>query len=142
MVIATCFGQSKKENLAFDSILAKEKIETFFSDKNCSHESIYSFIEQIPEYNGSINGLDQWIPKQVKYPGFAQENEIQGNVLIHFIVNEDGSVTCPKLIKSSHPALTLEAIRIFNQMKKWTPGKQSGEVVKCIQNFFVQFKLD
>ena len=62
----------------------------------------------------------------MQYPAKAVEDDAQGRVLVGFIVNRDGSVDDVKVVKSVHPALDEEAVRVVKAMPKWKPGKKGG----------------
>lgn len=83
----------------------------------------------------------QWLSKNLRYPASAQESNIQGRVVCQFVVNKDGSIVEPKIIKSVDPALDKEAIRVVSSMPKWSPGKQRGKAVRVRFTLPVTFRL-
>lgn len=102
---------------------------------------IFEVVEQQPAFPGGMEKLMQWLSKNLKYPASAQENGTQGRVIVQFVVNKDGSIVEPKVVKSVDPALDKEAIRVVSNMPKWTPGKQRGKPVRVRFTLPVTFRL-
>ena len=63
-----------------------------------------------------------------------------GRVNVVFIVNEDGSLSDVKVIRSISPELDKEAIRVVKSMPKWNPAKQNGKAVKMKYVVSVNFR--
>ncbi len=103
---------------------------------------VFAYVEQMPSFKGGEKKLIEFISQNVKYPEEAKEIGIQGTVFLSFIVDETGSLTQPKILKSIHPLLDKEALRVFNLMPKWISGKQNGKPVKVKMCLPVKFKLD
>ena len=78
------------------------------------------------EYPGGIGALMQFIQTETQYPPEAMAENIQGTVLVEFIVDKEGNVTNVNVLKSAHPLLDAEAVRVCRAMPQWTPA-QDGE---------------
>ncbi|MBP5523229.1 MAG: energy transducer TonB [Bacteroidaceae bacterium] len=102
---------------------------------------VFEIVEQNPMFPGGNEALMKWLSKNLKYPASAQENGIQGRVLVQFVVNKDGSIVEPKVIRSVDPALDKEALRVVSAMPKWQPGKQRGKTVRVRFTLPVTFRL-
>ena len=102
---------------------------------------VFEIVEQNPSFPGGMDALTKWLSKNLKYPASAQENNIQGRVLVQFVVNKDGSIVDPKVIRSVDPALDKEALRVVSAMPKWQPGKQRGKTVRVRFTLPVTFRL-
>lgn len=102
---------------------------------------IFEVVESNPEFPGGMDALMKWLQKNMKYPASAQENGIQGRVLVQFVVNKDGSIVDPKVVRSVDAALDKEAMRVVSAMPKWTPGKQRGKTVRVRYTLPVTFRL-
>ena len=85
--------------------------------------------------------LERWVYPYLKYPRYAQENGIQGRVLVDFIVDEKGQVTEVKVSRGVHESLDAEAIRVVSASPKWRPGRQHGKKVKVALTVAVDFRL-
>jgi len=109
---------------------------------NDSDYQVYDSVDEMPEFpNGGMAGFMQYLRDKVKYPAIAQENGIQGRVTVQFIVNRDGSIESPKVLKGVDPHLDKEAIRVIMGMPKWKPGKKAGKNVRVKYTVPVNFKL-
>ena len=102
---------------------------------------IFEVVEQNPSFPGGDQALMDWLRKNLKYPQSAQDNNIQGRVLVQFVVNKDGSIVDPKIIRAADPALDKEAMRVVQAMPKWIPGKQRGKNVRVRFTLPVTFRL-
>ena len=102
---------------------------------------VFEIVEQNPSFPGGTEALMKWLSKNLKYPASAQENSIQGRVLVQFVVNKDGSIVEPKVLRSVDPALDKEALRVVSAMPKWQPGKQRGKTVRVRFTLPVTFRL-
>ena len=111
-------------------------------NKNDSNENeIYYVVEHMPEFDGGISGLMQYLNEAIKYPAIAAENGKQGRVVVQFVVNRDGSISDVKVITSVDPYLDREAIRVISSMPKWKPGINHGIPVRVRYTVPVNFRL-
>ena len=120
-----------------------EKLDNQESSTNSknSENIIYSIAETPPEFIGGNDALWKYISKNVKYPKTAKKYEIQGKVLVQFLVSEDGSVTDVKITRGVEKSLDEEAIRVISSMPKWNPGTINGTPVKVKYPLPIVFKL-
>jgi TonB family protein len=102
---------------------------------------VFDVMEEMPTFPGGDDGMMQLLISEVKYPEEASKKGKQGRVVVTFIVNEDGSISESKVVKSVDPELDAEAIRVVNAMPKWTPGKQNGHTVRVKFTIPVTFRL-
>ena len=104
-------------------------------------EKVFEVVEQMPSFPGGDAALMQYLSNNIKYPVVAQENGVQGRVVVSFVVEKDGSITDVKVVRSVDPSLDKEAQRVVKSMPKWIPGKQNGSAVRVKYNVPVSFKL-
>ncbi|MDY6121798.1 MAG: energy transducer TonB [Porphyromonas sp.] len=102
---------------------------------------VFMIVEQQPEFPGGTAALMKWLSTNVRYPEVAIENNIQGRVIVSFVVEKDGSTTDVKVVRGVDPALDKEAIRLASSMPKWSPGKQRGKPVRSRFTLPVAFQL-
>ena len=102
---------------------------------------VFDVVEQMPSFPGGQGALMDFLSNNVKYPVVAQENGVQGRVVVSFVVEKDGSITDVKVVKSVDPSLDKEAARVVKSMPKWIPGKQNGSAVRVKYNVPVSFRL-
>lgn len=102
----------------------------------------FGLVDVKPRFQGGdANTFSKWVSANLVYPAEAREKEIEGRVLIQFTVKTDGSISDVKVLRSAHPLLDAEAVRIISASPKWTPGQQKGRDVKVTYQFPVIFKL-
>lgn len=104
-------------------------------------ENGFSLIEKFAMYPDGIEGIIQHIVNTLKYPRKAQEEKIEGEVIVQYTVDIDGSITNIKVTQSVHDLLDNEAIRVIKQMEKWEPAYQRGKPVKSLYTQLFRFKL-
>lgn len=95
-----------------------------------SSTKVYDEVDEMPSFPGGLNGLMTFLAQNMVYPVTAQENGVQGRVIISFVVETDGSITDVKVARSVDPSLDREAMRVVKAMPKWTPGKKDGKPVR------------
>ena len=104
-------------------------------------EKIFDVGEVPPTFPGGEGQLRAWLASNTKYPPVAEDNGIQGRVIVQFVVERDGSVSNVNVVRGVDPSLDKEAARVVRSMPKWTPGKQNGQAVRARFNVPVVFKL-
>jgi len=102
---------------------------------------VFDVVEQMPSYPGGMSALMEYLSKNIKYPVVAEENGVQGRVIVQFVVERNGSITDVKVVKSVDPSLDKEAVRVTKSMPHWIPGKQNGEAVRVKYTLPVTFRL-
>lgn len=107
-------------------------------DKN----GVYNYTEVLPMYPGGQNNLDQFVQSHIQYPQDAIDNGVEGTVTVTFAVDENGKVYSPS-IKGEKLGYGLdeEAMKVVNQMPKWTPGRIKGKNVKTYYDLPITFTL-
>jgi periplasmic protein TonB len=88
--------------------------------------TIFTVVQEKPEFPGGDEALFKFIGDNIKYPAEAESNNIQGRVILKFVVNPDGSVDKIELLRSVDPLLDTEAVRVVKTLPKFRPGKQNG----------------
>ena len=105
------------------------------------NSKVYDVVEEMPQYPGGPSALFEYLSQNIKYPSVAEENGVQGRVLVTFVVERDGTITDVRVVKSVDPSLDKEAQRVVNSMPRWIPGKQNGSPVRVKYTVPVTFKL-
>ena len=104
-------------------------------------EKPYTVIEQMPVYPGGEGELLSFIGKNLKYPVIAQENGIEGKVIIRFVVSKTGKISNVEVLRSLDPACDKEAVRVVKMLQNWIPGKQNGVNVPVYYTLPITFRL-
>lgn len=104
-------------------------------------EKIFVAVEQPAEFKGGQAALMKWLSNNIRYPEAAQQNNVQGRVIVKFVVEKDGSIGSPTIVKGVDRDLDQEALRVVRKMPKWQPGKNNGQPVRSYFNLPVTFRL-
>ena len=102
---------------------------------------VFDVVEVMPTFPGGQQALFEWLSKNIKYPVVAEENGVQGRVIVTFVVERNGSITDVQVVKSVDPSLDKEAVRVVKAMPHWIPGKQNGSAVRVKFTVPVTFRL-
>lgn len=100
------------------------------------------FAEQQPEFPGGDEALMAYLQRNIKYPSFALESEIEGVVMVNFVVGTDGSISKVHVTKGIKGGCDEEAARVVRNMPKWKPGRNAGIPVPVIYDVPVNFKIE
>lgn len=100
---------------------------------------IYESAEHMPTYPGGVSALMEFIKAHIQYPEDALAERAEGIIQVSFVVEKDGSTTEFEVIDEHHPSLEAEAVRVLQQMPKWTPAKQDGVKVRVEYTVPVKF---
>ena len=103
---------------------------------------VFQVVEEMPEFPGGMGECLKFLGKNIKYPVESQQAGVQGKVIVQFVVEKDGSISNPKVVRSIDPDLDGEAIRVISIMPKWKPGMQRGQSVRVKYTVPVTFRLD
>lgn len=98
-------------------------------------------MEQPPQFPGGEAALLKYIADHIRYPAAAQENGIQGRVVVQFVVTKDGSIGQVKVVRGKDPDLDKEAKRVVRTLPRFVPGKMNGNNVSVWYTLPINFKL-
>ena len=99
-------------------------------------------VEDMPSFQGGgIEVFRNWVMERLRYPQVAQENNIQGKVVLSFVIERDGSLSSIEILQSPDKSLADEASRVLAMSPKWKPGKQRNLAVRVKFVLPVEFKL-
>ena len=110
-------------------------------EEEVEEQQIFQVVEEMPEFPGGMGECMKFLGKNIKYPTISQENGVQGRVIVQFVVNRDGSIVDPVVVRGVDPYLDKEALRVISSMPKWKPGKQRGKAVRVKYTVPVTFRL-
>lgn len=103
---------------------------------------IFGAAEEMPSFPGGEKALMQYIKDNTYYPKELCEGAAQGRVMVGFVINEDGSISDVKVLRSLTPEFDEVAVKIVKGMPKWNPGKQNGKAVKTKYTVPVSFRTE
>jgi periplasmic protein TonB len=136
--ITDIINQTMPNGNVNDSVAFAEPIATEIPVE----EKIFIVVEEWPEYPGGLPALFKFIGENLHYPKEAQINNIQGKVILKFVVNADGSADRVQILKGIDSLLDNEAIRVVKTLPKFKPGKQGGVPVPVWFTLPVVFKIE
>lgn len=117
-----------------DEVIVEEKKEDLDT-------KVFQSVEQMPQFPGGDVELMKYINSHIKYPTMAMENNIQGRVVVQFVVTKNGSIGEVKVLRSRDKDLDNEAVRVVKSLPNFIPGKMNGQPVNVWYTLPVTFKL-
>ncbi|SRR5579871_2384318 len=110
--------------------------------KNDDEDKIFTKVEIESSYPGGDAAWQRYLYKNFHYPDEAQNNEIQGTVVVQFIVDKEGNISDVQAVSGpTEGGLRDEAVRVIRKSGKWTPAVQNGRNVKSYKRQPIVFKL-
>lgn len=103
---------------------------------------VYVVVEEMPEFPGGVAKMNEYLSNSIVYPEYAVENNIEGRVVVEFVVNTDGTITDTQIKQSVHELLDNEALRIVKAMPRWKPAKLKGKLVRVKYTLPINFNLE
>lgn len=129
-MIDLSFGQQSADSTA--------KKMTPLQDKG---DKIFDRVDEMPQFTGGDEARILFLYNNIKYPQQARQKKISGTVYVTFVVEKDGSLSDPKILRGIGEGCDEEVIRVVKLMPRWQPGKQLGEAVRVQFNMPVKFVL-
>jgi protein TonB len=121
-------------------IIDPDKVDQYLAERKDTI-NVYDCVEQMPTFPGGTQKLKEFIEENLRYPKELEETCVQGRVIVRFIVERNGKLSNVKVVKSVHPALDKEALRIVKLMPRWIPGRQNGITVRVKFYIPIIFRL-
>jgi TonB family protein len=136
--------QQKSGNVESNSTKKEVKTVTAAKSANTNEPVPFALVETKPKFqNGDPQiTFKNWVSSQIKYPEAAVKAGVQGHIILQFTVDKTGNVKNVKVMKSVHPDLDAEAVRVIESSPAWTPGKSKNKPVDVSFNFPVNFQLN
>ena len=142
----TAFGQKDNEKGTEDRNVTRTLKEEVVVEKKEEKpkevkEEVFRSVEQMPQFPGGEAALMKYLQSHINYPPMAAENNVQGRVVVQFVVDKTGKVGEVKVVRSVDKDLDKEAVRVCKSLPKFTPGRQNGQPVSAWYTLPVTFKL-
>lgn len=102
---------------------------------------IYSSVEKMPEFPGGMKNFKKYIDRNLKYPEKAKKAQIEGVVVMQFVVEKNGEITNTKVMRRLNPELDTIAYKLIEEMPRWTPASDYGITVRCKYSVPIAFKI-
>ena len=108
----------------------------------CDGEEMgFDVVDEAPEYPGGQVELMKFIAKNIRYPHDAMKDSIEGNVVVRFIVGNDGKVSSPEIVRGVCPSIDAEALRVVSSLPAFRPARMKGKPVELWYNLPIAFRL-
>ena len=119
---------------------ADELVVVAYEQDNVSQD-VYNSVEQMPEFPGGTVEMMKFLQQNIQYPANAAKNNVEGRVILQFVVEKDGQIGDVKIARSVDPELDAEALRVVKSMPNFIPGRQDGKPVAVWYTIPISFKL-
>lgn len=143
VILEDLFFQLQSDSLKYDELVnwnPNEESEIVPTTNDNEVKDI-DRVDEKPSFPGGESAMKSYLNSNVNYPVVAQENGVQGRVIVESIIEKDGSMSDVKVIRSVEPSLDREALRVVKAMPKWTPAKLKGIPVRTKCTTPVVFRL-
>ena len=142
----TAFGQKDNDKGTEDRNVTRTLrdevvVEKKEPEKKVEKEEVFRSVEQMPTFPGGEAALMKYLSSHIQYPTMAQENNVQGKVIVQFVVTKTGKVGEVKVVRSVDKDLDREAVRVCKSLPNFVPGRQNGQPVSVWYTLPVTFKL-
>ena len=137
-------GQVNEDRGVDDIINAQEHKEVVVVEEKTApveDNQVFTVVEQQPQFPGGEAALLKYVAEHIRYPAVAQENNIQGKVVVQFVVTKTGAVGEVKVVRSKDPDLDKEAVRVVKSLPNFVPGKMNGHAVNVWYTLPITFHL-
>ena len=151
-------SEIKREDIAYITVLKNESATRAYGEKGkngvisitskqedqrmiVDGERAFVVVEQMPQYPGGEPEIMKFIKENLKYPEEAKKKNIQGTLIVNFVIDKEGKVRNPRVMRSPDESMSVEALRVLNLMPAWSPGKQGGKAVPVSYTIPVRFML-
>lgn len=133
-------GNSTRNTFRYEEIYANGDLVSGVSIESDGAKNEYSSLEIRPEPKKGLNHFYEYIGKNFSYPNEAYKLNIKGQIIVAFVVDKEGKIIEPKIIKGLGYGLDEEAIRVITNYEKWKPALQKGRRVRC--SYTIPLKLN
>jgi TonB family protein len=117
-----------------------------FSQEDIDREEVFTIVEHMPKFPGGDTSMLNWVYEKIREIGFPENEsraEISGTCYVTFIIDKEGNVTNPKILRgvTYGPGYDKIALRVVKAMPKWTPGKQNGREISVQYTLPIAFRV-
>lgn len=104
-------------------------------------DEVFTTVEKQPQFPGGEAAMVKFVSDNLKYPVEAKKAAIRGSIYVQFIVEKDGSLTSPVVLRDIGGGCGAAAIEVIKRMPRWSPAMQNGQVVRAKFTLPIKFKL-
>jgi protein TonB len=146
-VIIVEVKEFSKQNVQKEKIDIEEEIESWegfeIPDEKVEDTNVYDpfALEVNPKFSGGMDAFYEYVGSAIEYPTYEQRSNIEGRVVLSFVIEKDGSLSQVEILKGVSEGIDKEAIRVIKNAPKWEAGRQRGQAVRVKMNIPIYFKL-
>ncbi len=140
-VIRTSPKWTPPQNPEMNEPFTAEVVAKFALPDKVKVAETFVVVEEMPEFPGGDQALFKYLYENLKYPDEAKAQGIQGKVILRFVVTAEGKVADVTIVRSVHPLLDEEAVRVISGAPDWIPGKQRGRPVDVYYSVPISFSV-
>jgi TonB family protein len=132
---------SAAEQMTYDSLMQAaqgEMQEESTALTNVEDEIVHS-PDVPPQFPGGETGMNQWLKRNLIYPGTAWQNNIRGVVMVRFSIEKDGRVENAAVTRKLSPDCDTAALSAVERMPAWSPARKAGKPVRTVVSIPVNF---
>lgn len=122
-------------------LISASGVHVLSQDGNIDGCAAVSASMEQPAFPGGESAMFRWINEHLRYPAIAQENGVQGRVVVRATISETGEVEAAEVVRSVDPSLDKEAVRVVKAMPEWKPAVRDGVAVKSTYDIPLVFRL-
>lgn len=111
------------------------------NDVGADGNEIFDVTEIQPNPPGGMTGWNKYLSENLSYPEQAKNMGIEGTVIVVFVINSDGSISNPEILRGIGGGADEEALRVVLNSPNWSPAKQKDRVVNSRMRLPIRFKL-
>ncbi|WP_373524139.1 TonB family protein [Aquiflexum sp.] len=143
MVMTASFAFYGSEMASTDShrFFNPSPTPAFNSNFEITENTVFDVVEKAPEYEGGMQAWNEWIKSNIQYPKTAKQLGVEGTVYVVFVVNKDGTIEQPEILRGIGAGCDEEVLRLISEAPDWIPGQQGGQKVNVRMRLPVRFKL-
>jgi TonB family protein len=116
-------------------------VQPAVADTTKKDSRVFTSVEHVPDFPGGFKAFLAFLSNNIKYPAAMRNNNVQGRVIISFIVEADGTLTDIRVVRSLEQDADAEAVRVIKLSPKWNPGSQNGHLVRVQYTVPINFSL-
>lgn len=102
---------------------------------------VFCVIEEMPSFRGGDAELLRFISENIRYPEEARKMNIQGKVVVRFVVTSEGTIKEVSVVNGVHPLIDAEAIRVVKMLPLFSPGRSNGKPVDVWYAIPINFRF-
>lgn len=135
-------GESWTSNQSAHQAAGEIKADAAEVQSENKNEEVHAAVDVLPEYPGGVQAMYDWLSAHIQFPASLIADDITGRVIVKFVVDKNGKVKDPEIMKGLTPEADEEAKRVVLEMPKWNPGTVDGKPVDCSFVLPVSFKFE